>query len=56
MAAHLPHAPPPQAKPKRMVDLGRFLLLSLSTPVVITTVTCKRRKKHKQSFGSSSLF
>jgi hypothetical protein len=56
MAAHLPHAPPPQAKPKRMVDLGHFLLLSLFTPAVITTVTCKRRKKHKQSFGSSSLF
>jgi len=26
------------------VDLVRFLLLSLSAPAVITTVTCKRRK------------
>jgi len=37
-------------------DLSQPLLLFPSSPAVTTTVTCKRRKKRKQSFGSSSPF
>ena len=52
MAARLLHASPLllQVKPKRSVDLVCFLLLSLSAPAMITTITYKRRKKHKFRF------
>jgi hypothetical protein len=51
VAARLLHASPllPQAKPKRSVDLGCFLLLSLSALAMITTITYKRRKKTQVS-------